>query len=215
MLRASRTPSPALIALSALMVTVVVAAVMAVGTAPTRYGATPDLAGRGASAPQEPTNFHGSGGDALDWGTPGITLEAALSQMRGTVVLPPASVVGTPEKVVLDETARDAAGYPGVLILYSSGTKLFIAPGEKDLARDAAEPSAPFEDKRSKAFELVTERGRTLMVMRGGVQVIRAGARAEVMPRIYWNLNGHTYAVIGASRDVTIGDLMTVVNAIE
>jgi hypothetical protein len=206
MLAVSKSKKSFWTALCALGVVAVAVTLLASGSREAVVGSAPNA--------QEARNIHGSGGDALDWDTPGITLAEALSQMGGTVALPPASVVGEPQKVVLDETARDETGNPGLLILYSSGIKLMVSPGGTDLGREAAADFAPFEDKRAKAFELVVDRGTPRMVTRGGVQVIRGGSRSEVMPRVTWNLDGYTYAAVGTSQDVTIGELMKVANGI-
>lgn len=206
MLAVSKTNRSLWIAVCALAIPVAAIAFLAGGS---RQG--PSAAPK---APQETRNIHGSGGDALDWAGPGTTMTEALSQMGGTIALPPASVVGLPQKVVLDETARDEAGRPGLLILYDSGIKLMISPGESDLQREASADFAPFEDKRTKAFELATDNGRQRMITRGGFQVVRGGSRSEVMPRVTWNLGGYTYAAVGTSQEVSVGGLMKVANSI-
>lgn len=147
---------------------------------------------------------HGVPADALDWSNGGMSLDAALASSGLSVSMPSSSAVGIPSKIVLDETSRDERGRCGVMILFTSGVKLKVAPGETDLqARYNAIGADPFTDGRKKPFEFATVGGRQALLLRNGVQRSQHGGDSPVRSRVTWNMNGLTYVLEGASDDTS------------
>jgi hypothetical protein len=157
---------------------------------------------------------HGSGGDALDWAaTPQVSLGEALAAIGTRLSLPSTATAGIPVKVVMDETSRANTGRYGVLILYDTGIKLFIQPGQKDTKAMQKESSATFEDGRAQPFELRSIQGRSSLVTSRGVQVV-GRRRYAVSPRLVWNADGMTYTMTTSSEKVSLGQLLEAADSI-
>lgn len=153
---------------------------------------------------------HGVPADALDWSDDGVPLEEAIARSGLVAVLPPKAVAGSPSKVVLDETSRDASGRGGFMILYSSGIKLKVSPGETDLQQQFDRPGAdPFVDGRSEAHEIATIGGRPALLLRNGIQ---RSARSDfvVRSRVTWNMSGVTYVIEADSDDTPVESLLRI-----
>lgn len=156
---------------------------------------------------------HGVPADALDWSDDGIPLEEAIEKSGLLAALPPETVAGSPSKVVLDETSRDASGRCGFMILYSSGVKLKMSPGETDLQQQFDRPGAdPFVDGRSEAHEIATIEGRPALLLRNGVQR-SARSGSVVRSRVTWNMSGVTYVIEAGSDDTPVESLVRIVES--
>jgi|GEM_PF-5432215 len=157
--------------------------------------------------------FHGSEVDLVT-DAPSVDLATAFTKIGGPVTLPSTSSAGEISKVVVDETASDEEGNPGLLIQYASGIVLTVSPGETDLDAAASAEFAPFKDGRKRAADVVVENGRRIFVLQGGIQTARAGSEARVPSRVMWNQDGYTYSAIAESDTVTTGSLIRVMNSV-
>lgn len=158
---------------------------------------------------------HGVAADALDWSNDGMSLDAALATSGLSISMPSSSVVGLPTKIVLDETSQDERGRCGVMILFTSGIKLKVAPGETDLqARYDAKGADPFTDGRKMPFEFAMVGSRKALLLRNGVQRPLHGEDSPVRSRVTWNMNGLTYVLEGASDDAPVQRLVDAATSI-
>lgn len=164
----------------------------------------------------EPVRVHGSSGDALDLipGT-GLSLEDAVRKTGLQIALPKAAAVGEPVRIALDETGADAAGRPGLMVLYDSGIKLKVAAGELDYDAVLSMPAAPFTDRRASPFVRQVVAGRSSLVLQGGTQDGGARGALKVLPRIMWNMNGMTYTLEAGSDEVSVGALVSAASSIQ
>lgn len=171
-------------------------AVLATGCA----SAVPDVT---PNAPVVPGS-HGMPADRLDWDEVGLPLDEAIVKSGLKVTLLDSVAIGKPTKVVLDETSGGGGGRTGLMILYSSGVKLKIAPTETDLHAVATRPGAStFTDGRQTPFSEALVNGRPALLLREGAQRGAHGI-TPVTALTIWNTDGCTYRLESASSDVTL-----------
>lgn len=157
---------------------------------------------------------HGMPADRLDWDESGIPLNEAIRRSGLAVTLPDDTLLGQPEKVVVDETSADASGRMGIMIRYSGGVKLKVGPSETDLAVLAGRPgAAPFRDGRARPFSEGQVKGLPALLLKEGTQTVRANAESEVPARIIWNMNGCTYQLESAEPRVTLDTLVRIASS--
>lgn len=156
---------------------------------------------------------HGSAQDLSDF-APSVSLDTAVSTLKPKITLPPPTLVGEVDKAILDTTAADEQGNPGLIVRYDSGIELQIRHGELDLARRASEPAAPLANGDTHPWRLQVDSGRQLLVTQGGSQSSARGDTNSIPFQVIWNMDGYTYKVVARSASVTMGDLMKTVNSI-
>ncbi|MHB8706854.1 MAG: hypothetical protein ACYC77_10105 [Coriobacteriia bacterium] len=151
--------------------------------------------------------------DRLDWDEVGLPLEEAIVKSGLAVTLPDSAAIGKPTKVVLDETSGGSDGQTGLMILYSSGVKLKIAPAETDLRAVAGRTgAATFTDGRKTPFSEALVNGRPAVLLKEGAQRGTHGI-TPVTALIIWNMDGCTYRLESASVDVTLESLIAMAEA--
>lgn len=146
----------------------------------------------------------------------GVTIEEALKKVNSDVSLPSSLVVGEIIKVVLSDQNYAETGKWGMGVLYDSGIKLWIQPGEEDLERTINEKVAPYSDSRENAFVRQNIGGRETLVGKGGFQIIdNENTRVRAHPILLWNKNGMKYQLRTNSDTVTVGDLKKAAESIK
>lgn len=203
---------------------IAVAAVAAVVIGAATLGAV--MSGTGKE-PTSPVPSSG-GGSALqgnqmtepldDPSVQGTSLDSALALIGKSVPLPlskPSEVA----KVLFDQSA----GAPrfSLAIRYVSGVKLFVHPGESNLAGTLATlkegvTAAPFSDGQQH-IKMTTVAGEDVLAITGGTQTGLA-SDSRVPTSVTWNQDGYTYIMYSPVTDVSVqatdaalSDLLTLV----
>jgi len=167
-----------------------------------------------ASTSNPAARERGVSADALDWSGSGIPIDQAISKSGLRPDFPSRSAVGVPVKIVLDETSSDETGRCGLMVLYDSGIKLKVAPGQTDLRQVCnASGADPFTDGRRRPFELSTVAGGERLILRAGTQRTTRGL-SRVQSRITWNRGGITY-VLEAPDGVSVDELSKAADSIQ
>lgn len=120
---------------------------------------------------------HGTVIDDLDATiSPGVSLDEGLRRFGRNVSLPDPSLVGTPRKVVVDDSGESPSDYV-LLIGYDSGIKLEVEPGDHHVqkALRGDYDFVQFSDGRRHPFEVQMIAGRKTVVRRRGTQVLPSG----------------------------------------
>lgn len=152
---------------------------------------------------------HGVPADALDWSDSGLPLSKALKESGLSPALPQAEAAGHIVKVALDETGGDGTGRLGLLVLYDSGVKLKIAPGNQDVPGQfiRGRNASRFRDGREGAFEMATIAGRKTLVLPPGIQTSETGDYA-VPARVSWDSGNLAYTLESSSPTASIDALL-------
>jgi len=151
-------------------------------------------------------------GDILDEDNPGISLSEAREKAADGILIPSSKVLGNIVRVRLTEEEGPQDGV-GIGILYDSGVKFFATPGlGKDRTLESIVGNIPqgvFSDGRKKAYDVVDDRRRKYMVMKGGTQGYGDEQR-RVAPRVVFVVDGTEYRLFADSGNLNEQDLLEV-----
>jgi hypothetical protein len=102
----------------------------------------------------------------------------------------------------------------GLLVLYASGVKLMVQPGEMDLdAKVRAGTETVFTDDSPTHYTLDNVAGKRALVVTGGTQVLTVG-RYAVPHMVIWNDDGFTYKLQADPEGVSLDTLLRVARSV-
>jgi hypothetical protein len=139
---------------------------------------------------------------------PAVTIREALKTIGREVPLPNTTVTGPYSKVMVDPTAGDLSGHPGLFIIYRSGVRLTVDRRIHDT--NDLQAVSGFTDGRKTHFETLDMSGTTVLVGRAGLQKTAHGDN-PVPAMLIWNQDGLGYILVGPGS--AIDDLLTIMRS--
>jgi hypothetical protein len=153
--------------------------------------------------------------DALDArSSTAVSLAEALGRIPRHLPLHDVAVTGDAVRAEVDDWDGKAPAEYGLLVLYASGVKLMVQPGEMDLDEKVkAGGEAVFTDGATTHYLVDTIAGRRALVVTGGTQVLTVGEYA-VPNMVVWNDAGFTYKLQADTGTVPLDTLVSIARSV-